>query len=72
MGDFIYAFSTAGATVHRTEDMHPVTHIDLPGYESPEAYYYMEEESATVDSESSSEETETHPCNEPEAEGCED
>ncbi len=72
MGDFIYAFSTAGATVHRTEDMHPVAHIELPGYESPEAYYYVEEESATVDSESSSEETETHPCNEPEAEGCED
>ena len=33
MGDYVYAFSEAGATVHRTADLHPMVEMDLPGNE---------------------------------------
>ena len=79
MGDYIYAFSAAGATVHRTDDLTPMVELELPGYEDPVAYHYEAEEEPSessgddgVESESSSEDTETHPCNESDAEGCED
>jgi len=81
MGDYIYAFSTAGVTVHRTEDMSPMVELEIPGYEPLEAYYYETEgeddsessvDPGEGDGEASSEESEAHPCNEADAENCED
>ena len=43
--------------------------LELPGNE-PVEYNYVSEEPDRVDEDS--EETETHPCNESDAEGCED
>ena len=73
MGDYVYAFSAGGATVHRTTDLQMMVELELPGNE-PVEYNYVSEEPDRVDedSEESSEETETHPCNESDAEGCED
>ena len=71
MGDYVYAFSAGGATVHRTTDLQLTVEMELPGNE-PVGNYYMVEEVEVEVSESSEEEAETHPCNEPEAENCED
>ena len=73
MGDYVYAFSAGGATVHRTTDLQMMVELELPGNE-PIEYNYVSEEPDRVDedSEESSEETETYPCNESDAEGCED
>lgn len=64
MGDYIYAFSAAGASVHRTDDLTSMVELEIPGYDEPEVYYYgtegesesddsanpdKEEESATVE-----------------------
>ena len=38
MGDFVYSFSSGGATVHRTEDLSLMVELDLPGNE-PYALY---------------------------------
>ncbi len=71
MGDYVYAFSAGGATVHRTADLQIVVELELPGNE-PADYYYTLEEVEVEASESSSEDAETHPCNEPDSENCED
>ena len=73
MGDYVYAFSSGGATVHRTTDLQTMVELELPGND-PVDYYYVSEETGQVDDDSteSSEETDTHPCNDPDAEGCED
>tara|TARA_B100001996_G_scaffold170130_1_gene129734 strand:+ start:158 stop:2608 length:2451 start_codon:yes stop_codon:yes gene_type:complete len=71
MGDYVYAFSAGGATVHRTADLQLVVELELPGNEPVDHYYGLEED-AVEDSETSSEEAETHPCNETDAENCED
>ena len=71
MGDYVYAFSAGGATVHRTADLQIVVELELPGNE-PADYYYTLEEVEVEASESSSEDVETNPCNEPDAENCED
>ncbi|MEC7720361.1 MAG: beta-propeller domain-containing protein [Candidatus Thermoplasmatota archaeon] len=51
MGDFIYAFSAAGASVHSTDDLTSMVELELPGYDEPEVYYYETEDE--VESESS-------------------
>ena len=47
MGDYIYAFSTAGASVHRTDDLQLMAEIEIPGHDEPEVYYYDDEGDAT-------------------------
>ena len=44
MGDYIYAFSAAGASVHRTDDLESMVELDIPGHDQPETYYYEEGE----------------------------
>jgi len=44
MGDYIYAFSAAGASVHRTGDLTSMVELELPGYDEPTVYYYETEE----------------------------
>ena len=44
MGDYIYAFSAAGASVHRTGDLTSMVELELPGYDEPVVYYYETEE----------------------------
>ena len=51
MGDYIYAFSAAGASVHSTDDLTSMVELELPGYDEPEGYYYETEDE--VESESS-------------------
>ena len=68
MGDFLYAFSALGVTIHSTSDLDPIQELRIPGHESP---WHLEEEVEEEENESSSEE-QTHPCNEPEAESCDD
>jgi hypothetical protein len=57
--------------------------IELPGHEHPVVYYYGEEsevesedsvnpDDEESESQSSSEDSGTHPCNEPDAENCDD
>ena len=67
MGDFLYAFSALGVTIHSTSDLDPIKELHIPGHESP---WHLEEE-IEEENESSSEE-QTHPCNEPEEENCDD
>ncbi|MEE3316013.1 MAG: beta-propeller domain-containing protein [Candidatus Thermoplasmatota archaeon] len=43
MGDYIYAFSAAGASVHRTDDLTSMVELEIPGYDEPETYYYESE-----------------------------
>ena len=38
MGDYVYAFSSGGATVHQTEDLQLMVELELPGNE-PRVYY---------------------------------
>ena len=73
MGDYVYAFSAGGATVHRTTDLQVMVELELPGND-PVEYDYVSEEPDRVDDDSTgtSGETETHPCNESDADGCED
>ena len=40
MGDFIYSFSSAGAMVHRVDNLSLTASVDLPGYEQRDPYYY--------------------------------
>ena len=40
MGDYVYAFSAAGASVHSTDDLELIVELELPGYETPQTYYY--------------------------------
>ena len=40
MGDYIYAFSAAGASVHKTDDLTSMVELEIPGYDEPEDYYY--------------------------------
>ena len=40
MGDYVYAFSGAGVSVTSYADMNTTATLELPGYESVEAYYY--------------------------------
>ena len=47
MGDYVYAFSTAGASVHSTDDLELMVEIEIPGYDEPEVYYYDDEGDAT-------------------------
>ena len=44
MGDYIYAFSAAGASVHRTDDLESMVELDIPGHDKTETYYYEEGE----------------------------
>ena len=46
MGDYVYSFSSGGATVHRTDDLQLMVVLELPGSE-PHASYV--EDSVTVD-----------------------
>ena len=41
MGDYLYAFSALGVTIHRTSDLNPIQELHIPGHESPT---YHEEE----------------------------
>jgi hypothetical protein len=79
MGDYVYAFSEGGATVHRTADLQLMVELELPGNEPianmlDGAFVSIEEEPDRVeeDSAESSEDSETHSCNEPDSENCED
>ena len=47
MGDYVYAFSAAGASVHSTDDLELMVEIEIPGYDEPEVYYYDDEGDAT-------------------------
>ncbi len=73
MGDYVYAFSAGGATVHRTQDLQLMVELDLPGNE-PSETNHVEEVSVggTSDGEATEGDDETHPCNEPDATNCED
>ena len=83
MGDYIYSFSAAGASVHSVDELTSMVDLEIPGHEYPDVYYYhVEGEVDSDDSvnpdedggepESSSEDSTTHPCNEPDTENCED
>ena len=83
MGDYIYSFSAAGASVHSVDELTSVVELEIPGHEYPDVYYYQvegevdSEDSVNPDEdggepESSSEDSATHPCNEPDTENCED
>ena len=67
MGDFLYAFSALGVTIHSTSDLDPIQELHIPGHESP---WHLEEE--IEEENGSSSEEQTHPCNEPEEENCDD
>ena len=43
MGDYVYAFSEGGATVHRTADLQLVVELELPGNEPIEYNYLLVE-----------------------------
>ena len=45
MGDFIYSFSSGGATVHRTADLNLMVELDLPGNEPYEYYSTVDDPS---------------------------
>ena len=83
MGDYIYSFSAAGASVHTVDELTSMVEIEIPGHEHPNVYYYEEEgevesedsvnpDDEESESQSSSEDSGTHPCNEPDAENCDD
>lgn len=75
MGDYVYAFSEGGATVHRTADLQLMVELELPGNEpiaNNPVFIEAEPDRVEEDSTESSDDSETHPCNEPDAEGCED
>ena len=72
MGDYVYAFSEGGATVHRTTDLQLMVELEFPANEPIEYHYLLVEQEVEEGSAESSEDTETHPCNEADAEGCED
>jgi len=40
MGDYVYAFSSAGVSVTSYADMNTTAMLELPGYETSEPYYY--------------------------------
>jgi uncharacterized secreted protein with C-terminal beta-propeller domain len=42
MGDYVYAFSALGVTVHRTADLVQMENLEIPGHEMP-SWYYEEE-----------------------------
>ena len=50
MGDYIYSFSTAGASVHRTIDLVMIKEIEIPGFQS--VSYYDETDVSISDSSS--------------------
>lgn len=50
MGDYIYSFSTAGASVHRTIDLVMIKEIEIPGFQS--VSYYDETDVPISDSSS--------------------
>ena len=59
MGDYIYAFSAGGATVHRTADLQLMVELEIPGNE-PYSYYYIDfEEGDGCDGSVECEESET-------------
>ena len=49
MGDYVYAFSAAGASVHSTDDLELMVELELPGYETPQTYYYEDGDGEAVD-----------------------
>jgi hypothetical protein len=51
MGDYVYAFSALGATVHLTDDLTPIVELEIPGQEISENYY--DDEVEVADSEES-------------------
>ena len=60
MGDFVYSFSSGGATVHRTADLQLVVELDLPGYKQNDYYFSGEsslESGEETEAESSEEES---------------
>ena len=62
MGDYVYAFSSGGATVHRTDDLQLMVELELPGNE-PMPYQMSEFEAVE------SEGTATDPGSEGDSEG---
>tara|TARA_B100001559_G_C16057719_1_gene419945 strand:+ start:123 stop:314 length:192 start_codon:yes stop_codon:yes gene_type:complete len=50
MGDYIYAFSSLGVTIHITDDLNPIEELEIPGHEMP--YWYYQEEDGGEESES--------------------
>ena len=57
MGDFVYSFSSGGATVHRTADLQLFVELDLPGYKQND-YYFSEESSLESGEETEAESSE--------------
>ena len=53
MGDYIYAFSALGVTIHSTSDLNPIQELDIPGHELPDWYYYEEDDVEESESEGS-------------------
>jgi len=51
MGDYVYAFSALGATVHLTDDLTPIVELEIPGQAITEKYY--DDEVEVADSEES-------------------
>ena len=48
MGDYVYAFSALGVTIHDTDTVSPVDELSIPGHEMP-SWYYEGEEDVEVD-----------------------
>jgi hypothetical protein len=63
MGDYVYAFSAGGATVHRTDDLQLMVELELPGNKPVVFYDYVVVEAAE------SEGTATDPGSEGDSEG---
>ena len=53
MGDYVYAFSALGVTIHSTSDLNPIQELDIPGHELPDWYYYEEDDVEESESEGS-------------------
>ena len=53
MGDYVYAFSALGVTIHSTSDLTPIEELQIPGHQMPSWYYdedAVEEEESEDDS----------------------
>ena len=53
MGDYVYAFSALGVTIHSTSDLTPIQELDIPGHVLPDWYYYEEDDVEESESEGS-------------------
>jgi hypothetical protein len=58
MGDYVYSFSSGGATVHRTADLQLMVELELPGNEPYASYAEVAPSEATESEEAAEAEAE--------------